>query len=383
MGSREIISILLRQSSISKFINLKTTSKEQNTALHICAKYGFVDCLSLLLHNEASTQITNIQGQTAVHLSVISGNYNCGALIVEKANQLHLPSPVLLKDNYGKNPLQYCSVEDSFILKQNTCDYYDIVLVFSADQTILGDQLVSFLESKKINVWYNKSSSFSVSDVLQFIDKSRGIIFIVGSSTVQEGSDEREILIGANERKKNIFPIWYEKIDLTPEMESIIFRYQLVDFTDISQFTIQGNILSVAIKSSLLIFPSESDHDGDRDDDDDDHVDDDNILNVGINLQDSHHASFEDQTLFLSYVPADTHIATTLLDYFDMNGEIQVFDSVACNDRSVITNTARHCFAVLLIFSSNSMNSIELRDHMSVAENNKKPLYALQVGRYI
>jgi hypothetical protein len=44
-----------------------------------------------------------------------------------------------------------------------------------------------------------------------------------------------------------------------------------------------------------------------------------------------------------------------------------------------VSAAARHCFAILVVLSAASATSSAVRDYIALAENNNKPIYALQV----
>lgn len=72
-------------------------------------------------------------------------------------------------------------------------------------------------------------------DAKAFIKGSRALIFVLSnySATTQESLT---ILRLAKDSKRAVYPIWRQKATMSSALESLIYRNQLVDFTDSAKF---------------------------------------------------------------------------------------------------------------------------------------------------
>lgn len=378
MGAFGIMRRLLQHVSMPSFIDSITTDLQGWTALHFCAYWGFVECARLLLRRGAQTQPVDAEGQTPAHLAVARGHLEIAVEIIKMEEQTASPVSLLITDKAGRTLLDLCTVDDAFLMKRETTQYYDITMLFTPEQAALGEQLADFLRDKRVHCW-SPSHSRAGNTLEDAISRSRGVIFFVGESTVAPGSVQRDMLSQATSAGLSIFPIWEQRIDLEPDVESIVFRYQLVDFSDTSQFLLNGNILSSAIKSFLNLSSYGNRNKGATANDEDGILPMDRDT-LDTPLVDAHwDQPFHEQTVFLSYDNSDMETAQAIVQSFQNRGEINVFDGGACKDKSLLSQAAKGCFAVLVLLSRAAVTSSRIREQVSVAENNKKPLFALQV----
>ena len=360
-----------------EFPDMPTQDGQQRTALHIAAALGYSNCVRRLRSASKDLQKVDALGQTAAHHAVLNKHFFIAADLISFEEKMQLnPTSLLLPDRAGRTLLDLCSFEEAFPLKLRTERYIDVFLIFSPEQAVLGEQLAEFFTSKSIKCQFKRPHS-TPEETIEAIEASQCVVFVVGPSSVKEGAVEREYLLRAKSLDLSIFPIWHEKITLEPDMEAIIFRFQLVDFSDSSQFSLQSNILCAAIKSLLSRTrrkkkqttedtPTTSIRDVDGTE---------NEL-VASSLE----GPFSEQVLFLSYVDADREAAVQFKSAFQQAGQMKLFDGFVCMDSAELSRAAQSCFAVLVLMSPSSVHSSVIREQILVAENNKKPLFSLQVS---
>ena len=372
LGAFEIISVLATANNSP--INITTSDGTESTALHICAKNGYFECVRRLLQHGASIEMLNKSKQYPIHLAAMNKQFTICQMLTAQAEGLSIPIQITTPDHLNKSPLNYCNFEEGFIMKLATTQYYDVTVIFSDAQLSLAEKLIQSLNNKKIKCWYDKSRTKKAEDIYPIIRASRGVLFFVGSTTVIPDSLERNLLMFAKENKKHLFPIWQEKLTLEPDVEAIIFRFQLVDFTDPEHYLASSNTLAAAIKAKLMQPDVAIEEKESKDNKDD-------VNNDISSTLSSQGTSFDQQIIFFVYDPVDAQVAKTIVSLFELYNEIQIFDATSCKDSAISSNTAKHCFAVLLLVSNSSLSSSFIRDQISVAENNKKPIYGVQLDK--
>ena len=245
--------------------------------------------------------------------------------------------------------------ESSFKLKCLSKDYFDVAIVGDTPagdfNTTLNDLQVKCTRAR------NKDD----------IDHSVAFMFVVDTTTVLKDSPARELLEYAIEKHKPIFPAWGAKSELPADLDSILFRYQLTDLSDAALFRKNMQALSVAILT-VVNRPAGATKKKTN-----------NASNLrgGKTDADSDVPVYDKIALFLAYDKTDIAYAKSLFKVFDGHSEIMLLDCSSENSE----HEARHCTAVLAILSAASVAKPEVRNLLSVAENNRKPIFGLFVEK--
>ncbi len=92
-------------------------------------------------------------------------------------------------------------------------------------------ELIRQLESYHIVCSLNEDGR----DYKAFIKPSRAIIFVLSDYSANS-SDSLQQLRLAKDQNKLVYPIWKQKSEMSASLESLIFRRQLVDFTNPAKF---------------------------------------------------------------------------------------------------------------------------------------------------
>lgn len=101
-------------------------------------------------------------------------------------------------------------------------------------------KLYSEIERFFIKCWMKGHPSItknSISDrpVEVMIQDAKGITFICSPESCED-KELIEYLKLVKKLKKGLFPLWLEKITFSPEVEALLYRKQVVDFSDQTKF---------------------------------------------------------------------------------------------------------------------------------------------------
>jgi len=347
----------LRLPGTEEYVNAPTSSSA-DTPLHLAAAAGNEQNVQTLLSLGAFTDALDDNGRTPAHVAVIHNNLRCAAAILSSSNRRDATVPRLIMTDRGNvRPLDLCTGEKLYKLKMASVDYFDVAIV---GQTAAGDFKTTLGEQ------YVKCTPAHSEGA---IDASVGIIFVVNKQTVQAGR-AREMLEYAIEKGKPIFPAWGEKVDLQADLESILFRFQLTDLSDAASFRKNMQSLAVAIKTVVrrpvmdkkAKTSAAAGARGGRPSDTD--------VDVPV---------YDKIALFLAYDKTDAAYAAAVKAAFDCHDDIMLLDCTGENSE----HEARHCTAVLTVLSSATVASTGLRNLLSVAENNRRPIYGLYVQQRV
>lgn len=110
------------------------------------------------------------------------------------------------------------------------------------------------------------SSKKSASSLEAMITEAKGVIFICSPKSVSDKVTLQQLEF-SKKLKKSLFPLWLEKIEFTPELESLIYRKQLVDFSNQSQFKENISLLVAGLRN---LFRREEELTGEESDDEED-----------------------------------------------------------------------------------------------------------------
>ena len=98
------------KSIIDKEVNIKslieTKDKENNTALILASKFGYIEVVKILIENGADVNAKNNDNSTALIEAAISGNYETVKLLIENEADINI------KNNDGKTALDFAEEND-------------------------------------------------------------------------------------------------------------------------------------------------------------------------------------------------------------------------------------------------------------------------------
>jgi len=75
-----------------RILNIDATNDEGQTALHVAARHGHVDCLVRLLESRSKQEARDRWGQTALHLAAAHGQENCVKELVDRGSEKNAQS---------------------------------------------------------------------------------------------------------------------------------------------------------------------------------------------------------------------------------------------------------------------------------------------------
>jgi len=191
------------------------------------------------------------------------------------------------------------------------------------------------------------------------ITEGKCVLFIVSDDSAKS-SDCLDKLQTAKKANKPIFSVWYHKPKLESTIESLIFRRQLVDFSDSSKFSDSISGLMVGLKKTVSIGEIEEEVEGE--------VDDTTLELIDQADLDTH------AYVFLVFDQSDKQ-AVADVEQVLTNNEIKIkraTDSLQQTSKHIL-----HCAACVIILSKTSLASKKVHDQVALAENHKKPLFPL------
>lgn len=248
------------------------------SGLHIASQYGRLEIAKLLISKGISVSQIDFNYETALHIALKSSESNPTSFDVAHLLAQHGADLECLNEDL-ESPLDLCSPQDAFKLKK-AAGYLDVQILFEKNEENFAKKVKSNLESFYLStdLMYSWTIVQSLSDpsVQKQIFKAKVILFIISQasisskpcltilqmtsgvsqpkSSMSSGVEERNsggILKirgspmgnlkpkqekSTNETKVKICSIWKNRVELPPELELLIFRHQVLDFSQSSSF---------------------------------------------------------------------------------------------------------------------------------------------------
>ncbi|KAL6079294.1 Retinoic acid induced 14 [Balamuthia mandrillaris] len=382
-------------------------SKENMTPLHIVCAKGHVECLRSLIAACASAgtaldfMATTRSGKTALHLAVEKGHMQCAKALVAVGK-----APLLFaKDQLGKRALDYCSFEEGFELKV-VGDAFDICIACDAKEDRQWIQrLCTGIESSFIKciVLAEDRAATAAKDVAV----CKGIIWVISDLSIVSPVCLNYLDL-AKASDKVVFPIWKKKVELSASLESVLYRRQLVDFTDDAKFNENVTQLVAGLRNILggpndkSSTASSSSHRSvssttNGKDKGKEKVDGDREAEEGEG--ESKEKKESDAYLFIACSDSDEAAARVLQASLQLShikcvsSQLASSSSLSFLDNSKITTPAKsnisalitspQCWGLILLLSSKAVADSAVKDQVALAENHKKFILPLMLQREV
>eukprot|EP00026_Physarum_polycephalum_P001916 Phypoly_transcript_01919.p1 GENE.Phypoly_transcript_01919~~Phypoly_transcript_01919.p1 ORF type:complete len:877 (+),score=136.38 Phypoly_transcript_01919:282-2912(+) len=323
------------------------------TPLHLAAMRGNSDCASEIsrIINSDDMNIVDDNLCTALHYAVKNCHFEIAHMLIARG------ADAKLLDDNGKSPLFYCeNLQDAYTLKV-VADIYDVTVIAQSDSHEFARKLSAEIETYHVRCFLPVPGV--TTNISAKIAEGKCVLFVVSDDSAKS-SDCLDKLQTAKKMNKPIFSVWFHKPKLESTIESLIFRRQLVDFSDSSKFNDAISGLMVGLKKIVAL--------GEIEDDAEEEVDDPTLEQIDQADLDTH------AYVFLVFDPADKQAAADVEQVFT-NNEIKTkraTDSLQQTSKHIL-----HCAACVIILSEASLASKKVHDHVALAENHKKPLFPL------
>jgi len=232
-------------------------------------------------------------------------------------------------------------------------------------------KVVEGIEVHYIKCAVNENNKYKDAD---FIRNSKAILFIVSEFSVASEECFQQ-LKRAKETKKHIYSIWKEKAPLTPSQEAIIFRRQLVDFTEENKFR---DSLSALVAGLRNIFNQAEGESGDTETVENSETTDLATFHPSRKIGPLDLVNEKMQYLYICHDHSDHEIANHLASLLLHHG----FVCCAYNDVSqTVQDLVIECWALILVLSTKSAASSLVRDRIALAENRQKLILPVMVQK--
>jgi len=186
-----------------------------------------------------------------------------------------------------------------------------------------------------------------------------GVVFICSSKSVQN----RDCVIHlqhAKQQQKGIFPLWHEKITFNEVMESLLFRRQLVDFSDKTKFSESASLLCNGIQR---LFQTGKLDNEDESGSKEEHVQQHQLSSENVKSSNS---------IFICFEAQDSPEAETLSKHLISKGLSVTLATYQNNSTNILKSGV-----FIVILSTKSATSSRVRDQLALAENHQKLLISL------
>eukprot|EP00002_Diphylleia_rotans_P025562 TRINITY_DN5054_c0_g1_i7.p1 TRINITY_DN5054_c0_g1~~TRINITY_DN5054_c0_g1_i7.p1 ORF type:complete len:745 (+),score=126.96 TRINITY_DN5054_c0_g1_i7:37-2271(+) len=229
---------------------LNQQDSNSKTALHLAVEHGHHECAKILVQQGADPNIPDRNGKTPLHHSAILGHLGTLKFLASSKGD------VLIKDSNKKSPLDYLGLEDAFTIKEHI-GFADVYISFVADDTAFSRNLSkklseNFLTSCTLN---SSPKQDSLSQMQQEkIQIARAVVFIISKSSINQAKNKISLLEleYAKESDIPVFAIWKDYTILDPHLESLVYRNQILDFSDADRYDERVTQLASGIKLLFL-----------------------------------------------------------------------------------------------------------------------------------
>eukprot|EP00002_Diphylleia_rotans_P025561 TRINITY_DN5054_c0_g1_i6.p1 TRINITY_DN5054_c0_g1~~TRINITY_DN5054_c0_g1_i6.p1 ORF type:complete len:289 (+),score=70.00 TRINITY_DN5054_c0_g1_i6:186-1052(+) len=194
------------------------------------------------------------------------------------------------------------------------------------------------------------------------IQIARAVVFIISKSSINQAKNKISLLEleYAKESDIPVFAIWKDYTILDPHLESLVYRNQILDFSDADRYDERVTQLASGIK--LLFLQNQSGKKG---------------ASGGSKAASGHkHVTMEGLDAFICHITANASTAQFIQELLEKNS-ISCSTSESESSSSDILRTT----TFILILSPSSVVSSRILDQLSVAENHKKHIIVVQLGK--
>eukprot|EP01119_Soliformovum_irregulare_P020010 TRINITY_DN6432_c0_g1_i1.p1 TRINITY_DN6432_c0_g1~~TRINITY_DN6432_c0_g1_i1.p1 ORF type:complete len:881 (-),score=227.24 TRINITY_DN6432_c0_g1_i1:8-2260(-) len=353
-GHSELVAFFIKHK-----VQVDVTAFGQRTALHLAAELGQEKAAVELISYGANLNFQDEEKKTPLHFAIINKHTNLAHDLIRRGALLDAV------DVENKTPLDYCSFEEAYPYKE-TGDRYDVVIVHAPADYVFAKKLKEAVQKYFIRCYLSapseKNSQVPI-EVKKIIMESRGAVWIASSSSVKSEGCTKQLQY-AKSMKRPLYPIWLEKITFDSVIESLVFRRQMVDFSEAAKFNQSVSQLVTGLRN---LFRTRGDAEGE--DEDEDHVDG------------SAPKKSEQGAIFISFDVSDKPVAESLqtqLEKDNLRCVLSNATGIQQNSRAILGSRA-----FILILSTKSVSNSKFRDLLALAENHGKPLFPVAVERGI
>jgi len=319
------------------------------------------------LKAKVSLDVKDAQGNTALHYVAIAKNVDlCSQLILAGAK-------FDIENKKGNKCMDYFGLNEFFALKKKI-HAYDVAICCAPEDLTFSKELMAQIETYHIVCALNENNT----DPKAFISASRAIIFVLSGYSATT-FDSIQNLHLAKDLRKNVYPIWKQKVTMSSVLESLIYRRQLVDFTDPAKFIDSTAQLVTGLKN---IFEDKIQEKEDASTDDDSALVDTAfaamVEHPNMKIPHNDLLFFKKDFLYLCHDAADQRKAALLASALCNHGFICCFYN---EDPHIVGDLITNSWAFLLILSSRSATSSVTRDQIALAENRQKLILPVLVQK--
>mmetsp|Transcript_17752 Transcript_17752/g.24697 ORF Transcript_17752/g.24697 Transcript_17752/m.24697 type:complete len:915 (+) Transcript_17752:33-2777(+) len=359
---------LYNQSHLTTFlnnlhVNLHVRDYSKKTAIHIACEKGHLEFLKKLL--QISTNRTDLilecdaDGNSCLHLATKNRHFEVAQLLVQ-LNKKALD----IKNNNNEFALDLISFEEGFQFKVMG-QKHDVAIYCAAVDLTFAMRLSESVEKYFVKCWLAKQTS--TSEIEKQFTAAKGIVFIVSKRAVS-APDFGTLLEFAKEQKKKIFPIWKEKFDLDPNTERLLYRTQLVDFSDNSKFNENVSFLVAGLRN-LFMAPGAHLHESSRMEDKEDLVADD---------EPEEGSQEQEHYVFISFGASDLPIVQEVQKHFAArNIQTVLSNSIAAS--KISSAIVKSSYFICVISDKSLKSPSHVLDHVALAENHRRFILPLFV----
>eukprot|EP01105_Mastigella_eilhardi_P021531 TRINITY_DN5221_c0_g1_i5.p1 TRINITY_DN5221_c0_g1~~TRINITY_DN5221_c0_g1_i5.p1 ORF type:complete len:1027 (+),score=255.48 TRINITY_DN5221_c0_g1_i5:89-3169(+) len=350
-------------------VNVDHVDCSGRTALHVAVEQRHTICVRLLaetLHCHLSLQ-TEAYKLTPLHIATKMQDLDLAQLLVLAGAPINTP------DATGKTPLDYLSTQDAARVRTLTGSC-DVAILCAIPEQKFAKQLATNLENHGFSVWaddtdvtypFNDDTCVASCSVKRRLTQSRAVIWIVSKNSVACDLSKQQLRF-SKQLNKPIFPIWFQVLQTLPaEVEHLIYRTQLVDFSE--KDTYQESLaklaqgLQLAIEGKVL---------------QDDETDEEPTLSADEKLEQQQQLKFlitqiqkKQQYLFMCFHWTDTVLADELIVMLSKYGWLCYPGYNQVHTTKQNSEMLAHCSAFILCLTQKSANSGLVKNQMAMAEN--------------
>lgn len=169
----------------------------------------------------------------------------------------HAAQPQLL-DKLGKTAFDYCTFKEASYFK-SLAQKNDVFISYAHTDLVFATQVKEFLESHSIKCWMDLTRLEAGNDWRLDIGtgllNSKMVLFVASRASVVSDWCIKELHM-AKKHKLIIIPVWYQKVEIDSEVNSLIFGREFIDFTQPEEFSENGGELAKKLKSVLNLLKS-------------------------------------------------------------------------------------------------------------------------------
>ncbi|KAH3756238.1 chromosome condensation regulator [Pelomyxa schiedti] len=354
------------------------TDKEGFTPLHIALTSGQKDCVKLLLSRKCNLKKKTIRdGHTPLHIAAISKNVDMVQLLVING------SPLDIVDSSGKTALDYLDPNTAQNIR-SLIGRCDIAVLCAPQEQTFAQKLATSIRNYDLSVWADDTPAKEVmggedsvlyTSIMHRLTNSRAVVWIVSRNSLNSERAKTQLFL-AKQLEKPLFPIWFDVVtDLPGDVEQIIYRTQLVDFSPAATYQesvvklVHGLQLALEGRSALQQESS----------------DEPTLSEAEMEQQKSKMATFMTESqkrpyLFVCFHWSDRRDVNELQNALETHNWLCYpgYNKVHTTQES--SDLLLNASACLFCLSQTSCSNALVREQTGFAENHGVPLFPVQLG---